>query len=88
MSVTPPIVAVAVWEPDVPKTLYMLVVGENGAVAIALYPDPGVRLLDEEIPQEPRSALPVGLMIALTEPLIAEPVPTGPSTIPDPPVVS
>jgi hypothetical protein len=88
MSVPLPIVAVAVWEPDALNILYMLVVGENGAVAIAAYPAPGVRLLDEDIPQEPRSAVPVGLMVALTEPLKADPVPTGPSTISDPPDVS
>ena len=66
----------------------MLAVGENGSVAIALYPPPAVKLLDEEIPQEAKSAVPLGLIVALTEPLEADPVPTGPSTISDPPAVS
>ena len=82
------IVAVAVCEPDAVNTLYMLVVGESGAVAIALNPEPGVRLFDEDIPQKAKSAVPVGWMVALTERLEADPVPTGPSMISDPPDVS
>jgi hypothetical protein len=44
----------------------MLVVGELGAVAMAVYPLAGVILLDEVTPHELKSALPVGLMVALT----------------------
>jgi hypothetical protein len=87
MSLPLVIVAVAVWVPAALSVLYMLVVGDPGAVAIAVYPIPGVRLLEEETPHEPRSTLPVGLMVALTVPLEADPVPTGPSTALIPPVV-
>ena len=88
MSVPLPIVAVAACAPDAVSTRYRLVVGENGAVAIAVYPEPGVRLFDEDTPQDVKSAVPVGLTVALTEPLEADPVPTGPSAISDPPDVS
>jgi hypothetical protein len=64
------------------------VVGEPAIVAMAVYPDPGVRLLEEETPQEAKSAVPVGLTVALTVPLEADPVPTGPSTDFAPPEVS
>jgi hypothetical protein len=66
----------------------MLVVGEFGAGAIAVYPADAVRGLDEDTPHELKSALPVGFTVALTWPFAADPVPTGPSTSSDGPVVS
>lgn len=88
ISVSLAIVAVAVCEPDALNILYMLVVGEDGSGAIVVYPDPGVMLFDEDTPQEAKSAVPVGLIVELTEPFGADPVPTAPSTTSDPPAVS
>ena len=82
------IVAIAVCAPGAVNTRYILVVGENGAVAIDVYPAAAVRLFDDDTPQEAKSAAPAGLIVALTTPLAADPVPSGPSTISDPPDVS
>jgi hypothetical protein len=87
MSAPPAIAAVTTWEPDVLNTLNMLRVGESGTIAIPVYPAPGVKLLEEETPQEAKSAAPDGLMVALTVPLLAYDPTTGPSATFDPPVV-
>jgi hypothetical protein len=47
-----------------------------------------VIVLDEDMPQEANSEIPAGVIVALTVPLPADPVPTGPSTDLSPPEVS